>query len=305
MLIASDELVPEAAFARIPDRLHGDGLDIGETLGGRDQGPVGRGTGHERTTGARLGGGRTITPCMHNMATRALIILWAAVAPVEASADLPGQRPAVEATRDQGAGRSRLRRSRARSSGGGCRSRSLGESGTPGTQTLLARAPRQPGSRAFRRRTAMSGAGITKQPAVRQNAGQRAEDGIEHTRQPHSVHAMRPERELPADTAQAAFGRVVVHGNGCVVDEHCQAVAMAQQGVQRVALRRALRKRGPCLFRHSEERSGEPREPPLGGGVVRARQTSGVEPMSLCQVPQAATRRGARTDPEQTCGCGI
>ena len=51
--VASDELVPEAAFARVPDGLNGDGLDIGETLGGRERGPVGRGTGHERTADDR------------------------------------------------------------------------------------------------------------------------------------------------------------------------------------------------------------------------------------------------------------
>ena len=152
----------------------------------------------------------------------------------------------------------------------------------PGTETLLAGAPRQPGSRVFRRRPAMPGAGteITEQPAVWRDTGhlQSAEDRIEHARQPRSVHAVRSEREFPADrdSAQAALGSIVVHGNGRVVHEHCQAVAVAQQGVQGRTPRIALG--DPGLLR--EERFGEPREPPLGGRAVRARQTSGIE--SIC-----------------------
>ena len=63
--IADDELVPKAAFACVPDRLRGGGLDVSETFGDREQGPAGRGTGHRRTAGICLGGGRTAVHAQH------------------------------------------------------------------------------------------------------------------------------------------------------------------------------------------------------------------------------------------------
>ncbi len=154
---------------------------------------------------------------------------------------------------------SRPWRNRARSSGKGCRS--MGE--RPETETLLVGAPRQPDSRVFRRRT--PGAGI--QPW----RGHRAED---RACLPTALR-LRFAARVPAEAAQAAFGGVVVHGR--VVDEHCQAVAVAQQGVQASALRFAFGKFVSRLLRCREERSGELCELLLGGSVARARQTPGVE----------------------------
>ena len=51
--VASDELVPEAAFVRVPAGIDNDGLDVGETFGGRDRRLVGRGAGHGRTAHGR------------------------------------------------------------------------------------------------------------------------------------------------------------------------------------------------------------------------------------------------------------
>ena len=48
-----------------------DGLDVGETFGGRNRGLVGRGAGHGRTVGACLGGGSR--PPRRSMATHALM----------------------------------------------------------------------------------------------------------------------------------------------------------------------------------------------------------------------------------------
>ena len=122
-----------------------------------------------------------------------------------------------------------------------------------------------------------AGGKIGGQPRVRRDAVhlKRAEDGIEYAGQPRSVHAAERELAADRDSAQTTFGGVVVHGNGRVVHEHGQAVAVAHQGVQGAALHRALRERVQCFFRRR--------------GLDR-----GSSPVRF-----APSRKGATTSPER------